>query len=99
LAATPDPFILAVRLTPRAAADQIGGWARDEHGRPYLEVRVRAQPIEGRANAALVSLLAKGLGIGASRVSVDKGATQRLKRVRLDGVGIAEVEAAFGASA
>jgi uncharacterized protein YggU (UPF0235/DUF167 family) len=41
---------LAVRLTPRASNDGIDGWDRDERGRPVLKVRVRAQPIEGKAN-------------------------------------------------
>jgi uncharacterized protein YggU (UPF0235/DUF167 family) len=96
LAAASDPYVLAVRLTPRAAGDLIGAWGWDEVGRPYLDVRVRAQPIEGRANAALEASLAKMLGIGASRVSVEKGATQRLKRAHLIGVGPAEIAAAFG---
>ncbi|MBS0297265.1 MAG: DUF167 domain-containing protein [Proteobacteria bacterium] len=84
---------LAVRLTPRAKADAVEGWAEDEAGRPYLKVRVRAQPIEGRANAALKALLAEALGVARSAVSVAKGGQSRLKQVRVEGLDEAELRA------
>jgi len=37
---------LAIKLTPRAAADRIDGWDVDPDGRPVLKVRVRAQPVD-----------------------------------------------------
>jgi uncharacterized protein YggU (UPF0235/DUF167 family) len=84
---------LAVRLTPRARADAIEGWAEDEAGRPFLKVRVRAQPIEGRANAALEALLADVLGLPKSAVAVAKGGQSRLKQVRVEGLDEAELRA------
>jgi len=84
---------LAVRLTPRAKADAVEGWAEDEAGRPYLKVRVRAQPIEGRANAALEALLAEVLGLPKSAVSIAKGGQSRLKQVRVEGLDEAELRA------
>ena len=66
---------LAVRLTPRAARDAIGGF--DERGR--LLVRVVAAPVDGAANAACVRLLAKALGIAPSRVSLIRGRHARDK--------------------
>ena len=84
---------LAVRLTPRAKADAVEGWAKDEAGRPYLKARVRAQPIEGRANAALEALLAQALGVPKSAVSVAKGGQSRLKQVRVEGLSEAELRA------
>ena len=45
---------LAVKLTPGAAADHIDGWGLDLEGRLVLKVRVRARPIEGEANEALI---------------------------------------------
>jgi uncharacterized protein YggU (UPF0235/DUF167 family) len=50
-------------------------------------VRVRAVASEGEANAALVKLLAKTLGIPARDVRLVAGATARLKRVHVAGAG------------
>ena len=77
---------LVVRLTPRAEADRLDGWSRDEAGRPVLNVRVRAAPVEGEANAALEALLAKALFRPRSAVRVARGGSSRLKQVEIDGV-------------
>ncbi|MGZ3305245.1 MAG: DUF167 domain-containing protein, partial [Asticcacaulis sp.] len=50
-----------------------------------------AAPIEGRANAALVALMAKRLGIPKSRVLLSGGETGRLKTLTIEGLDEAEV--------
>lgn len=75
-----------MRLTPRAAADRIDGWDADEHGREFLKVRVRAAPIEGRANGALIAFLAKGLGLPKSRFELVAGDVSRLKQIEVAGM-------------
>lgn len=70
---------LAVRLTPGASADRIDGWDVDAEGRPVLKVRVRARPIEGEANASLVKLVAKALGVPKSAVAIQRGGQSRIK--------------------
>ena len=77
---------LSVRLTPRADADRLDGWSRDEAGRPVLNARVRAAPTEGEANAALEALLAKALFRPRTAVRVVKGGSARLKQVEIDGL-------------
>jgi uncharacterized protein YggU (UPF0235/DUF167 family) len=72
---------IAVRVTPRARADEIVG----ERG-GLLLVRVSAAPEDGRANAALCRLLAKRAGVGVRFVSVVRGAGSREKIVRVDGI-------------
>jgi uncharacterized protein YggU (UPF0235/DUF167 family) len=79
---------LAVRLTPRGGREAIDGWAVDGDGRPYLKVRVAAPPVEGAANAALLALLAKALGVPKSSLSIvggrrpaQAGRCRRLRRV------------------
>jgi uncharacterized protein YggU (UPF0235/DUF167 family) len=84
---------LTVRLTPSGGADRIDGRARDDAGRAFLKVRVRAAPEDGKANAALEALLAKALGVAKSKVKVARGATARLKTVEIDGVSEAEIAA------
>jgi len=86
---------LAIRLTPKAAQDRIDGWDTDEHGRPVLKLRVRAAPIEGRANDALIALLAKSLNVPKSRLRLNRGETSRLKMLEIDGMDDAELRAAI----
>ena len=77
---------LPVRLQPGAAADRIDGWATDAEGRPVLKVRVRARPIEGEANDALIRLLAKSLGVPKSSISVGRGGQSRSKMIVVQGL-------------
>jgi uncharacterized protein YggU (UPF0235/DUF167 family) len=81
-----------VRLTPRASRDAIEGFEREPGGRgeETLHVRVTAPPIEGRANAALVRLLARALDVPPSDVRLAAGARGRRKRVEVAGLDGAE---------
>lgn len=65
-----------VRVTPRASANAVGG-ERDG----ALLVRVTAPPVEGKANDAVVELLAGALGLPRSAVRLERGAAARSKRV------------------
>ena len=68
---------LALRVTPGARGEAI----TIEQGR--LLVKVRAKPEDGKANAAVLELLAEALGIATSRLRMLRGATGRDKLVRL----------------
>ena len=76
---------LTVRLTPRAARDRIVGFETDARGQRVLKVAVAAAPVDGAANAALIRLLAKQLGLPTSAVTLVAGAAARLKRLALAG--------------
>lgn len=80
-----EGLVLAVRLTPKSAKDAVDGLGTLSDGRLVVLARVRAVPEKGAANAALEALLAKALGVGKSLVSVEGGATARLKQVRVSG--------------
>ncbi|MDI1327925.1 MAG: DUF167 family protein [Brevundimonas sp.] len=84
---------IAVRLTPGASADRIDGWDVDAEGRTVLKVRVRARPVEGEANEALVKLLAKALGVPKSVVAIQRGGQSRTKMVGVDGLSEPELKA------
>jgi len=68
---------LALRVTPGARGEAI----TIEQGR--LLVKVRAKPEDGKANAAVLELLAEALGIATSRLRMLRGATGRDKLVQL----------------
>jgi uncharacterized protein len=59
-------------------------------------VRVTEPPLDGRANAALVKLIAKRAGIAKGRVSIVRGERSREKVVRVEGVALDELRRALG---
>jgi uncharacterized protein YggU (UPF0235/DUF167 family) len=76
--------LLRVRLTPRASKDGIDGIKAAPDG-AYVQARVRAVPEDGKANTALVELLAKSIGVPKSSLAVSAGAASRLKTVLIAG--------------
>ena len=88
-----DGVALTVRLTPKGGRDAIGGVEALADGRTALMARVRAAPAEGEANAALIRLVAKAVGIPPRDVVLVAGATARLKRLTVSGDGSALIAA------
>ena len=80
-------LLLVIRLTPRGGRDAIDGVAQLSDGRSVLKARVRAAASEGEANAALVKLIAKTLGVAVRDVSLVAGVSARLKQLRISGAG------------
>lgn len=74
-----------VRLTPKGGRDRIEGWRAAADGKLHLKVRVSAPPEAGKANRALISLLAKTLDVAKSRIAIVGGETARLKQVDAEG--------------
>jgi uncharacterized protein len=92
---------LAVRVTTRADRNALGDVIRDADGRPTLQVRLTAPPVEGAANHALIEFLADSLGLRKADISIRSGATSRLKLLHLagdSGVITARLAAWIGAS-
>jgi|SRR5579863_1916804 len=81
-----------VRLTPRASRDAFEGVATLDDGQQVLKAKVRAAPHDGAANEALIRLTAKTLGVAASRISIELGASSRLKTLMIEGGGLAIAE-------
>ena len=80
-----EGLVVEIRLTPRAAMDRIEGIETLSDGLPVLKARVRAVPEKGLANEAILKLLAKTLGLPASRVRLLSGDTARRKSILLEG--------------
>lgn len=52
--------------------------------------------MDGRANAALVKLIAKRAGVAKGRVSIVRGERSRDKVVQVEGLALAELRRALG---
>ena len=74
-----DRCTLKVRVQPKASRNQIDGF---EDG--TLRLRVTAPPTEGKANAGVISLMAKTLGVSKSRLEIVRGHGSRDKVVLVE---------------
>ena len=81
-----DMAILHVYCQPGARQTQWVGW---HDGRPKLQLR--APPVDGAANKALIEFVAAWLGVPKSRVVLASGQQSRMKKLDIDGVGEAEL--------
>ena len=88
LRATPGGTLLAIKLQPRAFANEIGEALGDE-----LKIKVTAPPVDSAANESLVKFLAEHLGCAKNRVELLRGHTSRHKTVKLHGFTPEEVAA------
>ena len=75
----------SVRVTPKASRTKVTGIARDADGAACLVVSVTAAPENGKANAALIKLLAREWRLPKSAISVASGATSRRKTLHITG--------------
>jgi uncharacterized protein len=91
-----DGVRLAVRVTPRAATSAVKGVETDAQGQAWLAVRVTAPPEAGKANAAVIRLLARRWRLAASDFRLISGASARRKVLHVQGSParlLAELEA------
>jgi uncharacterized protein (TIGR00251 family) len=73
-------FRLQLKVVPKASADRIVGWMGER-----LKIQVRAAPERGRANRAVVELLAEALGLPRSSIRITAGETSPQKTVQIQG--------------
>jgi uncharacterized protein (TIGR00251 family) len=76
--------VLAVKVAPKASRDAILGPMPTVDGQA-LKVAVTAPPDKGKANAAVIALIAAAFGVPKRAVSVVAGASDRSKLLRIDG--------------
>ena len=72
-------LVLRVRIQPRANRDEIAG----QHGN-RLKIRLRAPPVDGKANESLIRFVAELCGVAKANVEIISGTSGRDKRVRVD---------------
>lgn len=76
-----------LRVTPNAGRDAMDGVETRDDGSAVLRIRVSAVPDKGKANAAVIALLSKCLGVPKSSISLAGGETARMKTVLISGNG------------
>ena len=93
-----DGVRFAVRVTPRGGRDAIEGWQSDAAGKTHLKLRVRVAAEDGKANEAVVRLVAEELSVPRGQIEIVSGASARLKmlEIRGDGDALQRRLAAFG---
>ncbi len=84
---------ISIRVTPSASRDAVIGWQGD-----VLRLRVAAPAQRGKANEAVLRLLAAALGIERQRLRIVRGQTSRHKLVSVDGLDDAEIRARVGSA-
>jgi uncharacterized protein (TIGR00251 family) len=84
-----EDLVLALRVQPRAARDELAG----PHGDRF-RVRITAPPVDGKANAHLLRYLARCFAVPAADIRLERGETGRDKQVRIRRPG--QIPAALG---
>jgi uncharacterized protein (TIGR00251 family) len=88
LAPTADGLIVTIKLTPKARGAGIDGVVEEpgpDGPRSTLKLRVTAPPEAGKANAAMIALLAEAWRLPKRAFTIVAGDTSRLKRVHIAG--------------
>jgi hypothetical protein len=78
---------ITIRVVPRARHSHVAGTRGDA-----LLVRLTSAPVDGAANAALVDLLSRHLGVPRSAIQIVTGERSRSKRVAIAGTTIGAVK-------
>ncbi len=82
--ASPHGVKVRLRVKPGARADRIDGIAKNADGDAVLKASVTAPPEGGKANAAVIKMLAKAWRLPKSAITVTAGATGRNKTLAID---------------
>ncbi|MCG3136904.1 MAG: hypothetical protein HJJLKODD_00742 [Phycisphaerae bacterium] len=77
----PEGLLLAVKVVPGSSRDRISGWLGES-----LKVQLTTAPEKGKANAALLALLAQELGLTPSTMQIWRGVTQPRKSILIRGI-------------
>lgn len=76
-----NTVILKVKLVPKSSIDEITGVYGDA-----LKIKIKAPPVEGKANKACCNYLAKIIGIPPKNISVIKGHKSKEKLICIENI-------------
>jgi hypothetical protein len=75
-----------VKVVPASSKDAIVGWLGGS-----LKVKVKAPPEKGKANAAVIDLLANQLGIAKDAIEIISGHASSSKVLLIHGLGDSQI--------
>jgi hypothetical protein len=84
--------VIKVKVIPRSSRTDILGKEND-----IYRMKLSDPPVEGRANKAVIELLAEKLGVPRRDIEIVSGKTGRLKTIRIRGLTAAEIAQALKA--
>ncbi len=74
-------MLLTVHVKPRAKRNAVSSWLDAD----TVKIDVTAVPEGGKANEAVIDVLAEELNVPKSAITIVRGATARMKHVRVAG--------------
>ena len=77
---------ISIKVTPNAARSEILGSVEVAGGGRALAVKLKAPPVDGKANEALVAFLAETFGVPKRAVTILRGEKNRLKVIEIEGI-------------
>ncbi len=86
---------LIVKVTPNAKRTEILGPVEIAGGETALAIKLKAPPVDGKANEALVAFLAETLHLPKSRITLVRGKSSRIKHLEFTGLTAEKLEALF----
>lgn len=82
-----DGIVFQVRVVPRSSRSEVAGIQGDS-----LKVRLKAPPVEGRANEECIRFLAGLLGVKKDRVRIVSGLKSKTKTIAVSGLQKKDLE-------
>lgn len=89
-AKTPEGVIISLYIQPNASKTEVIG----EHN-GLLKIKIKAPPVDGKANEEVLRFLSKALNISRSEIEILKGDKSREKKVLVRGLDIKVAQAAL----
>ena len=82
-----EGIVFQVRVVPRSSRSEMAGIQGDS-----LKVRLKAPPVEGRANEECIRFLAGFLGVKKDRVRILSGLKSKTKTIAVSGLQKKDLE-------
>lgn len=76
-------MILAVKIQPNARVSEFIGWEAE-----HLKIKLKAPPVDGKANEELIRFIAKEFKLTKSSVTIKSGHTSKIKLLNLSDAAI-----------
>ena len=74
--------LIAIQVAPKSSKNAIEGIVKDANGKEWLKVRLTVVPEDGKANKALLKLLAKEWKVPQSSLEIVSGLTSKYKTIK-----------------